>query len=365
MNRHILFVHKLFPYSGAEMVTIGVANYLSQHGYRVTVMAAKHYPDRYPAGVECHFDVVEMPKCNLKFSPTAARFLRQYILQNQIDVLVSYREMLYMPWLKKQTGVKFIYVLHNMVGYEYIGKDSLFSGFDRWFYQSKYRRIFKVSDVYGVLCPQYRESIAQIVGPSADISKVKVFPNPIPPSQSIQYGKQKECIYVGRLTRRDKRVDRLLRIWAQAQPQMPGWRLTLVGSGKDADNLKQLAQELQLQSVSFEGYHEHVKPYYDRAAVLCMTSSFEGWPMSIGEAQSNGVVPIVFDSFAGCHDMISNPNEGIIVPSFDETAFAESLIALANNPARLQSMQQAVISKSAHYSIARTGDAWTTILNQL
>ena len=87
--------------------------------------------------------------------------------------------------------------------------------------------------------------------------------------------------------------------------------------------------------------------------------------MCIAEAQSHGVVPVVFDSFAATEDLISNDEEGIRIRPYDEKLFAERLAALALDAPQLRRMQAAVTSKAATYSIERSGKAWIEMLNQL
>ena len=87
--------------------------------------------------------------------------------------------------------------------------------------------------------------------------------------------------------------------------------------------------------------------------------------MCIAEAQANGVVPVVFNSFSGAADLIAKPDEGILVPPYDETAFARQLIGLANDTSRLDSMRKAVVRKAQTYSIERSGKAWEEMFHHI
>ena len=151
----------------------------------------------------------------------------------------------------------------------------------------------------------------------------------------------------------------------QAQAELPGWQLKIVGSGKAAPQLKALADTLCLKRCSFEGYSTRVGDYYGEASILCLTSSFEGWPMCIAEAQAHGVVPIVFNSFAGAADQIAGPDEGILVEPYDEAAFARELTALATDGTRLADMRQAVVKKAATYTMEHSGRAWERMFHHL
>ncbi len=375
---HIVFLHKVFPLGGAEQVTIAIANYLCKQGYKVTILTNEYQEIAYHAGTKRFFQVYALPKGNIKCSKRVAYAIRDFIHNQQVDVLVTYREILYARWLKRQTGVKIVYELHSTPFYECIDitdkrheswwKNIFYgSGFEwmtKMFYRQKYRRIYKWCDAYGLLCEAYRRQMVSMLS-LGEKNKTWVLPNPVTLPTHIVDERENTVLYVGRLSHRDKRVDRLLRVWKMVEPQLNDWQLKIVGDGKDADNLKQLAATLGLERVSFEGHSSQVANYYQSAAILCLTSSFEGWPMSVAEAQAYGVIPVVFDSFAGAADLISNENEGIRVSPFDEKLFVQQLVSLATDERRQQTMQRAIISKSHSYTVERSGKVWECMLRNI
>jgi len=275
--------------------------------------------------------------------------------------------------------VSIVYELHNTPYYEFLdiadkmresrAQNLFYRCGVKWlltrFYRSKYRNIYASVDAYAVLCDGYRDQVVSELKLSEYDNKVWVLPNSIAPASTVEWHKKKTIIYAGRLTHRDKRVDRLLRIWQSVEPHLSGWQLKLIGSGRAEPQLRQLAANLHLERCSFEGRTTRMKDYYDEAAILCMTSSFEGWPMVIAEAQSNGVIPVVFDSYRAARDMIATPDEGVLVPPFDETVFARELLALASDEPRMESMRQCIVRKAATYTIARSGEAWMAMIQTL
>lgn len=377
-ERHIAFIHKEFPYGGAEKVTLETANYLCSHGYIVTILTSTHNEHLYPERCKRCFKVAMLPQKNIKSSMKVARQVRDFIITNDVHVLVTSRELLYAKWLKVKTGIKIVFQLHSSPFYEFLDIEEkkshsrwtkiVYSSGLQWlmtqFYLSKYRRVYGWADAYGVLCDAYCNVLIKKLHISSD-NKMWVLPNSIEQPFSVELNKQKVIIFVGRLSHRDKRVDRLLHIWHLAQPKMSGWLLKIVGDGREMSNLRKLSSELHLQAISFEGQTNNVKQYYDEAAIICLTSSFEGWPMSVAEAQSNGVIPVVFNSFLGAKEMISTEEQGVLVNPFDENAFADALILLSTNSQRMGMMQKHVLEKAWEYSINRTGDAWMNMLNHL
>lgn len=156
------------------------------------------------------------------------------------------------------------------------------------------------------------------------IPNMNTYPEPI----SIDWeSKDREIIYVGRLSDKEKQISLLLHIWKRVAPQAPEWTLTIVGGGPDEEYLKQLAVRLKLPRLRFVGRQDPT-PYYRRASILCMTSLFEGFGMVLTEAQQQGTAVIAFDSFAAVRDIIEDGANGVLVTPFRKSEYAEKLLHL-------------------------------------
>ena len=55
---------------------------------------------------------------------------------------------------------------------------------------------------------------------------------------------------------------------------------------------------LWLTTCLFLKGQKNPEPYYNEASIFMMTSSFEGWGLTLTEAQQYGCVPLAFHSFA-------------------------------------------------------------------
>lgn len=375
---HIAFLAKDFPYGGGERVTCDVGNWLCSHGFAVTVFSMAHLQQNYPKGFQRLFDVKPLPKGNIKWSPRVAKAVRDAVLQEKVDILVTYQKQRYAAWLKAKTGVKMVFVLHNTPYHEILGitevigdstpfKRKLLMFWEKLMkkdYCRKYRKVYQWADAYGVLCQGYKDELMAALDLPAD-NNICVLPNSVPFPDDVNLKKEKTILYLGRLAHRQKRVDRLLRIWQKAQSKLPDWKLKIVGGGEDEVFLKDMAARLELKNISFEGPTNQAKKYYDEAAILCMTSSYEGWPLVLAEAQTNGVIPILFDSYAAAHDMVSKKEEGVLIESFDEDAYAKALVLIAKDDNQRKRMQVGVIEKAKTYSIDNTGAAWLQMVRRI
>ncbi len=175
--------------------------------------------------------------------------------------------------------------------------------------------------------------------------------------------KKKEVLFVGRLTYADKRVDRLLRIWAEVSKQNPDWSLHIIGDGKDRPNLEKLAGELALKNITFHGYRDPA-PHCESASVLCMTSTFEGWPQVLVEAMSSGVVPIALWLYRRCARN-SRRRARRACRGFDEKAYAAELHRLLQDRQGLEQRRALYPAYAAQFDCGTIAELWHESISYL
>ncbi len=363
----IAFLHGDFPCGGAENVTIEAGKDLHEAGYRVVVLCRKFHselmPEDSPIEVATYHEKLKKKK--------SVDELETLILRFDIQVLIYV--CIHPPYaaiLRQRTGVHIVSANHNIPFWQAFGKkarkEQLSKG-NLWqrlhwelYYRRRcqklhvydeichedYRHTLQEVDAYTVLCDAYREELIESLRLNTELSgKIHVIPNFQKPNAYPCLEKEKVVLFVGRLTYADKRVDRLLRIWALVEAKVPEWRLLIVGEGEDEIRLHRIAQELKLEHVCFEG-RQNPQTYYDRASILCLTSTSEGWGLVLTEAQTNGVVPIAFDSSAGVHTLLApSGTNGILIAPFDEEEYAHQLLQLMQDESWLKTLQGKVVQR--------------------
>lgn len=182
------------------------------------------------------------------------------------------------------------------------------------------------SDCYVVLSQYYVKQILQLLHLN-DHNKIYAIPNAVEPF-SIK-DKKKQIVYVGRMDWQ-KRIDRVLRIWKRASEALPDWNLVMVGDGPYCDVFKHYAKDINLDRYSFVGA-QPAQPYIEESSVLCLTSSYEGFGLTLVEAQSCGCVPIAFNSYAAIKDIIDDKQNGVLVQPFSERVYAKELVRLCSD----------------------------------
>ena len=149
---------------------------------------------------------------------------------------------------------------------------------------------------------------------SNDNGQITAIGNPI--TTRIQSGidtKEKIVLFVGRMHREAKRPDRLLKIWRKIGLIHPDWKLIFIGDGPMRPCLEKYSKLHKFSdNVQFVG-QTNPQDYYKKASILCMTSTYEGFPLVCIEALSNGVIPMAFDSFKAVRDLIRDGETGLLV----------------------------------------------------
>ena len=228
-----------------------------------------------------------------------------------------------------------------------------------------YKKLYDEVDAYVTLCDSYSNQIKDKLR-LKDTQKLYSINNSVKPVEEIVIDKQNIVLFMGRLSYADKRVDRLIDIWNILKGKTAGWQLIIVGEGDEKKKLEAYVKKLNLTNVEFAGFCNNPKQYYDRASILCLTSSFEGWGLVLTEAQANGIVPIAFECSDGVKSILS-PNEinGLLIPPFDLEAYAKKLLFVMNNTEARKRIQKNVIEKSKSYSPEVIGEKWIELLNTI
>ena len=153
--------------------------------------------------------------------------------------------------------------------------------------------------------------------------------------QDVEVEKENIVLFVGRLVFQ-KRLDRLFRIWKRIKYKKD-WKLIIVGDGPDRGFYETLCQKWNVDKVEFVGQCDPAS-YYQKAKVLCMTSSFEGSPCVIQEAMQHNVIPIVYKSFESIEDVISNGKDGFTLRPFSVSGYSKTLERLMNDTSYRESI---------------------------
>ncbi|MCH5598725.1 glycosyltransferase [Niabella ginsengisoli] len=131
-----------------------------------------------------------------------------------------------------------------------------------------------------------------------------------------------------------KGFDTLIKIWGKIASLYPDWTLDILGGGKDANfnYLQGLAYENNVSNrVQFLGRKENVAEILKNSSVFVLSSRYEGLPMALIEAMSQGCACISFDCPSGPKEIITNNKSGLLVRDQDINGMKEALISVIEN----------------------------------
>lgn len=174
----------------------------------------------------------------------------------------------------------------------------------------------------------------------------------------------KLAIAVGRLTEQ-KGFDLLLRAWSQIEKQSD-WRLAIIGSGRDEQSLKKLAQELQLSRVDFVPNTPDIESWYDKASVFLLPSRYEGFGMVLLEAMAKGLPAVSFDVVAGPRELIDDGNTGFLVSlEAGPDGFAEKTLQLFKHKELQDTFSINALKKVSRFRIESIRQQWVNMLDEV
>ncbi len=182
-----------------------------------------------------------------------------------------------------------------------------------------------------------KNNASRIYNPSG---KIDVIPLglPIPkflPAKKDDLGlkmNNKYIISIGRLVKR-KGYDHLLRAFSIIKKDICDIGLIIIGNGPEHDNLKKLAEELDVENNVFiiNSADDNEKfQYLASSDIYALSSLHEGFGIVLLEAMSQGL-PIVAANNGGQTDIIKEPRNGILVPPADNAIFANAIMKILKN----------------------------------
>lgn len=177
------------------------------------------------------------------------------------------------------------------------------------------------------------------------------------------YEKENIVLFVGRLVSL-KRLDRLIYIWWELYRKFPDWKLIVVGDGEHANEYRSIVQKLKLENIEFVG-QKSSEEYFKRSKILCLTSSHEGLPMVLIEAQKYGCVPVAYNSFESATDIIQNRHNGLLITPFKQKEYIRSLEELMSNDRFREELAKNGISHIQKFNIEQIIKEWIALFENL
>ncbi|MEI5985200.1 MULTISPECIES: glycosyltransferase family 4 protein [Sphingobacterium] len=357
-----------------ERVLANKANYLSKLGHQITIITTDQL-GRKPYfqlneqidQIDLHINytennnqglmtkILDFPRKQRKHKASLEKVLQKI----KPDITISLFDHDAAIILKIKDGSKKIAEIHfsRFKRIQY-GRGGLWNLVDRWRSKQDLKTI-KLFDRFVVLTEEDKNYWGAL-------NNILVIPNAnsFTPNSLAELN-IKQVIAVGRYDFQ-KHFDSLIRIWERVDKQNPDWKLKIFGSGPLESELQQQINDAQLQhSVSLERPVKNIEKEYLNSSIIALTSRYEGLPMALLEAQACGLPMVAYACKCGPKDIITDGENGFLIPEENETLFAKRLLELMNSENRRREMGRKAFENSTNYSEDRVMEKWINLFTEL
>lgn len=382
---NITYIMKYWPvYGGGETITVTLANEFVRRGHSVHILYQTYNTcSPMPYTLDERIICTRM-RTDDKFSDNDVQILHKYLVEHDINVMIN-------QWgstelcnkARRFTNCKFIICWHLDILQPAICPQStagrlvtkIFGDYIYKLYMrhkqiKNHDRNYMLSDRYIFLSKSFADEYKRITNIEVNEEKIGAVSNPL--TYNLSYDmrdydkKKKQVLFVGRIYEYHKRLSYILSIWKEIEKdaRLNEWNLAIVGDGPDMKSTQTLCKSLGLERVSFEGFKKPTK-YYEESSLFMMTSSLEGFGMTLIEAQAYGVVSVAMDSYSSLHDIIESEKNGIIVPNNDIQGFTSVIKNLMTDECYRKKLAEAGIESCKKFSVTSICNQWESIFKDL
>lgn len=335
-------IHGL-AYAGAERVAASWANYLTEHGHRVSVMVYASSEDTYD--LDDRVRVIPLADTReLYFHMSKVKQLsciRKVIRKEKPQVLISFLPKMQISVMLATLGMR-MKRLETVRNNPWIDTDV--SG-KRFLWNLCFRR----SDIILVQTKEQSEYFSKRLQ-----KKCVVISNPIAENflkQKKIYGSEKRSrfVAVARINTQ-KNYPMMIRAFAQAVKKDPSCTLDIYGAGspEKIQSIQELIVQLGMEErIQLCGWRRDISDILTQYDAFLMSSNYEGMPNALAEAMSAGLVCLSTDCKTGPKDMIESGKNGILAKAGDVGSFAEGIKTIIN----MDQQQRAAMGSLARSSI--------------
>jgi len=364
----LIFIHNLLS-GGAERATVNLANYWAEKGWKITIVTlVGREQDFYPL----HPAIQRIALCLDEDSASTIRAIKhnyqrikalyKVLKQQQPDIALGFMTTANILLALAAKGLNI-----PVIGSERIHPPMYpLNKIWEWLRRRVYGHLDAVTalthETADWLKKQTTARYVPVIPNTVSYPLTSHSPKILPPSSSMGIF---NLIAVGRLTEQ-KGFDRLLNVFALLASHFPDWNLTILGEGEDRDSLEQQRNKLGLQQrVFLLGNVGNLGDWYEAADLYVMSSLFEGFPNTLVEAMSYGLLAVSVDCDTGPRDIIRHQVDGLLVPQNNKEALVETLAVLMRDKGLRQQYASHAIEVRERFSMERIAGMWEALFIEL
>lgn len=173
----------------------------------------------------------------------------------------------------------------------------------------------------------------------------------------------KRVLFVGRFEEQ-KNIGELISIWQQVHPKFSDWKLDMYGDGSLWEKYKQEADALNI-NIEIHKPTAQIMNVYHNSSIFVLTSLYEPFGLVIPEAMSCGLPVVSYDSPYGPASIISDGEDGFLIPMHHQQVFADRLCQLMGDEELRKNMGRHAIASSQRFSADKIMPMWKELFEKL
>lgn len=347
----ILFLVDNLAIGGAGRVVSRLSTAISEQGHSVCVATTASKEVAYGLGEKVKFYPLSDGKEKASMSVRQRVLtIRQLCIKEQIDVVISFLTELSIYAIMSKIGHahwKVISCERNDPNID--PKDKRVRALRRILYPFSDGFVFQTEDAKQYFPREIQKKGIVIMNPMASN-----LPEPYTGER------RKAIVAVGRLVEQ-KNYPTLLRAFAIVSKHFQEYVLEIYGEGPLKGELVDLSKALGIHNrIEFMGQRTDVLLRMRDASLFVLSSDYEGMSNALMEAMALGVPVISTDHpIGGARALITNEENGILVPVNDDIHLAQGMIKLLNNPEKCITLGENAQSVKEKLRLEKIAVSWT------
>lgn len=372
MSRKILQLRSSVGFFGAENVIMEVAKAIVDSPYEpiIGVLENSHNPHTELAAVAKKNGVAnKVFPCDGRFSRQTATAVRQYMVENEIDIVHAhgYKADFYALFATLNTSYKRVATIHPwLIESNRASSAKFYMAFDKALLRS-FHSIVAISE-------EMREQVVRdgmkparvvTIENGIDLQRFTAAQNVAQACQDFGIPAGARVIgAVGRLSE-EKGHAVLLAAAKSLVAEFPDLCFLFVGDGPEREKLMQEAASLGLQRhVIFAGVCSDIPKALAIMDIFVLPSLTEGLPMALLEAMA-AKKPIIASGVGSLPRVIRHQENGMLVPPNNALALSQALAVLLNNEKNALRFADNAFKDVQSFSAATMGKKYVKLYDQL
>ena len=163
-----------------------------------------------------------------------------------------------------------------------------------------------------------------------------------------------------------KQVDLLLECYAKSILPSKETRLVILGDGVRLEEMKNLANQLNISYlVDFKGFEPNPENYLKNALFTVLTSKYEGLPTVLVESLLMETPVISFDCETGPNEIILDRFNGLLIENQNKEKMIAGMDELIKNDELYQFLKQNAYKSVEKFQMEAIKNKWRQIINDI